>query len=126
MAERSAALSRAFTRQGSPEEHKEREKHMSEAATSEAVGQRWQARVEVTLKPVVLDPQGDAVLHGLHQLGFNDVSRVRVGKYLELTLAAATQRDAEELVQQMCDRLLANPVIESYSYTVEPGNPPTA
>jgi phosphoribosylformylglycinamidine synthase len=94
--------------------------------TSEAVGQRWHARVEVTLKPVVLDPQGDAVLHGLHQLGFNDVSRVRVGKYLELTLAAATQRDAEELVQQMCDRLLANPVIESYSYTVEPGNPPTA
>jgi phosphoribosylformylglycinamidine synthase len=75
---------------------------------------------------VVLDPQGDAVLHGLHQLGFNDVSRVRVGKYLELTLAAATQHDAEALVKQMCDRLLANPVIESYSYTVEPGNPPTA
>lgn len=99
---------------------------MSEAATSEAVDQRWQARVEVTLKPVVLDPQGDAVLHGLHQLGFNDVSRVRVGKYLELTLTAATQRDAEEIVQQMCDRLLANPVIESYSFTVEPGNPPTA
>jgi len=74
----------------------------------------------------VLDPQGDAVLHGLHQLGFNDVSRVRVGKYLELTLAAATQRDAEELVKQMCDRLLANPVIESYSFSVEPGNPPTA
>ncbi len=99
---------------------------MSEAATSEAVGQRWQARVEVTLKPVVLDPQGDAVLHGLHQLGFNDVSRVRVGKYLELTLAAATQRDAEDMVKQMCDRLLANPVIESYSFSVEPGNPPTA
>ncbi len=99
---------------------------MSETATSEAVSQRWQARVEVTLKPVVLDPQGDAVLHGLHQLGFNDVSRVRVGKYLELTLAAATQRDAEDMVKQMCDRLLANPVIESYSFSVEPGNPPTA
>jgi phosphoribosylformylglycinamidine synthase subunit PurS len=101
---------------------------MSEATTPEAVRQVWQARVEVTLKPVVLDPQGDAVLHGLQQLGFADVSRVRVGKYLELTLAAATQRDAEAMVQQMCERLLANPVIESYSYSVsvEPGNPPTA
>ena len=99
---------------------------MSETTTTEAVGQLWQARVEVTLKPVVLDPQGDAVLHGLHQLGFNDVARVRVGKYLELTLSAATQADAEAMVRQMCDRLLANPVIESYSFSVEPGNPPTA
>jgi phosphoribosylformylglycinamidine synthase len=99
---------------------------MSETTTAEAVGQLWQARVEVTLKPVVLDPQGDAVLHGLHQLGFNGVARVRVGKYLELTLSAATQADAEAMVRQMCDRLLANPVIESYSFSVEPGNPPTA
>jgi len=99
---------------------------MSETTTAEAVGQLWQARVEVTLKPVVLDPQGDAVLHGLHQLGFNGVARVRVGKYLELTLSAATQTDAEAMVRQMCDRLLANPVIESYSFSVEPGNPPTA
>lgn len=99
---------------------------MSETATSGAVEQQWQARVEVTLKPVVLDPQGDAVLNGLHQLGFSDVSRVRVGKYLQLTLAAASSADAEALVRQMCDRLLANPVIESYSFTVEPGNPPTA
>jgi phosphoribosylformylglycinamidine synthase len=51
---------------------------------------------------------------------------VRVGKYLELTLSAATQADAETMVRQMCDRLLANPVIESYSFSVEPGNPPTA
>jgi phosphoribosylformylglycinamidine synthase len=99
---------------------------MSETATSETVGQVWQARVEVTLKPVVLDPQGDAVLHGLHQLGFGDVSRVRVGKYLELSLAAATQADAEAMVRLMCDRLLANPVIESYSFSVEPGTPVTA
>ena len=105
---------------------------MSDAATSETpetsetVGQVWQARVEVTLKPVVLDPQGDAVLHGLHQLGFDAVSRVRVGKYLELTLTAASQSAAEETVRQMCERLLANPVIERYSFTVEPGDAPTA
>ena len=90
------------------------------------MGQVWQARVEVTLKPVVLDPQGDAVLQGLHQLGFAAVSRVRVGKYLELTLTAASQTDAEAMVRQMCERLLANPVIERYSFTVEPGGAPTA
>ena len=104
---------------------------MSDAATSEtpetsAVGQVWQARVEVTLKPVVLDPQGDAVLHGLYQLGFEAVSRVRVGKYLELTLTAASRADAEAMVRQMCERLLANPVIERYSFTVEPGDAPPA
>ncbi|HKT38185.1 MAG TPA: phosphoribosylformylglycinamidine synthase subunit PurS [Ktedonobacterales bacterium] len=97
---------------------------MSETTTTATVGQTWQARVEVTLKPVVLDPQGDAVLHGLHQLGFSDVARVRVGKYLELSLAAASLADAEAMVREMCDRLLANPVIESYSFTVELGNPP--
>ena len=96
---------------------------MSETTTAEAVGQLWQARVEVTLKPVVLDPQGDAVLHGLHQLGFSDVARVRVGKYLELTLSAATQAAAEAMVRQMCDRLLANPVIERYDFNVAEQSP---
>ena len=105
---------------------------MSDATTSETsrttgvAGQVWQARVEVTLKPVVLDPQGDAVLHGLRQLGYDAVSRVRVGKYLELTLTAASQGDAEAMVRQMCDRLLANPVIERYSFSVEPGDAPGA
>ncbi len=80
----------------------------------------WLARIHVTLKPVVLDPQGDAVLDGLHQLGFTDVSAVRVGKYLEVTLAAASQADAEAAVRQMCERLLANPVIERYTFDVAP------
>jgi phosphoribosylformylglycinamidine synthase subunit PurS len=80
----------------------------------------WLARIHVTLKPVVLDPQGDAVLDGLHQLGFGDVAAVRVGKYLEVTLAAATQTDAEATVRQMCERLLANPVIERYTFDVAP------
>ena len=79
----------------------------------------WLARIHVTLKPVVLDPQGDAVLTGLRQLGFAGVASVRVGKYLELTLAAADQAAAEGMVTQMCTRLLANPVIESYRFTVE-------
>ncbi len=85
-----------------------------------ATAPSWLARIRVTLKPVVLDPQGDAVLHGLRQLGYSDVSSVRVGKYLEVALAAADQTAAEAAVRAMCDRLLANPVIERYDYTVEP------
>src|SRR5260221_14565085 len=84
-----------------------------------AAGATWLARIRVTLKPVVLDPQGDAVLHGLRHLGYGDVSSVRVGKYLEVVLAAADHGAAEAVVRQMCDRLLANPVIESYAYKVE-------
>ncbi|HUY76895.1 MAG TPA: phosphoribosylformylglycinamidine synthase subunit PurS [Ktedonobacterales bacterium] len=78
----------------------------------------WLARVRVTLKPVVLDPQGGAVLHGLHQLSYGEVTDVRVGKYLELTLTAVDQASAETAVRQMCDRLLANPVIERYDVEV--------
>lgn len=87
--------------------------------TGRAERPTWLARIQVTLKPVVLDPQGDAVLSGLHQLGFADVSSVRVGKYLEVTLTAESAATAEAEVRQMCDRLLANPVIESYHCSVE-------
>src|SRR5579859_4749661 len=80
----------------------------------------WLARVHVTLKPVVLDPQGSAVLGGLHTLGFHTVSSVRVGKYLEITLDAPDQASAQQAVQQMCAKLLANPVIEQYRFDVEP------
>ena len=79
----------------------------------------WLARIRVTLKPVVLDPQGDAVLHGLHQLGFSDVLSVRAGKYLEVELAAENEESAVRAVGQMCDKLLANPVIERYDFTVQ-------
>jgi phosphoribosylformylglycinamidine synthase subunit PurS len=80
---------------------------------------RWLARIHVTLKPVVLDPQGDAVLSGLHHLGFTGVEAVRVGKYIEVTLEAHDEHAAQEEVRLMCERLLANPVIERYDFTVE-------
>jgi phosphoribosylformylglycinamidine synthase len=79
----------------------------------------WLARIHVSFKPVVLDPQGETVLNGLHQLGFAGVSRVRVGKLFEITLSAADQAAAEEVVRQMCERLLANPVIERYDFSVQ-------
>ena len=88
--------------------------------SSVAATPSWLARVHVTLKPVVLDPQGEAVLHGLQQLGYQDVASVRVGKYLEIALAAASQAEAEAAVRQMCERILANPVIERYDFTVAP------
>ncbi|HEV8192391.1 MAG TPA: phosphoribosylformylglycinamidine synthase subunit PurS [Ktedonobacterales bacterium] len=98
-----------------------------EIATADAPATAtWLARIHVTLKPVVLDPQGDAVLHGLHQLGYADVSSVRVGKYLEVRLTATSAEAAGEAVRQMCERLLANPVIESYNYEVEGSEPPIA
>lgn len=80
----------------------------------------WLAKVHVTLKPVVLDPQGQAIQGGLRQLGFESVKGVRAGKYLEIKLDAANQQEAEQLVNGMCVKLLSNPVIEDYRLEVAP------
>jgi len=72
------------------------------------------ARVYVTLKPGVLDPQGKAIRSSLATLGFADVADVRLGKYLEVTLGESDPAKARAAVEAMCQKLLANPVIESY------------
>lgn len=77
------------------------------------------AKVEVFLKPGVLDVQGKAIEGALHGLGFGAVSDVRVGKTIEFELAAADRAAAEAEVKSMCDRLLANTVIEGYRLEVE-------
>ncbi len=77
------------------------------------------ARVEVTLKPAVNDPQGNTVKGALVSLGFDGVEDVRVGKYMELRLVAPSAADAKRRLDEMCRRLLANPVIEDYRYMVE-------
>ncbi|CAI8018380.1 Phosphoribosylformylglycinamidine synthase subunit PurS [Geodia barretti] len=77
------------------------------------------ARVYVTLKPAVNDPQGLTVIGGLHSLGYETVEDVRIGKYLEIRVAADALTQAESEVTGMCDRLLANPVIEDYRFTLE-------
>jgi phosphoribosylformylglycinamidine synthase subunit PurS len=79
---------------------------------------QWKAKVEVTLKKSVLDPQGVAVENSLKALGYEHVSQVRVGKYLELTLNAADRNEAADLVEEMSRRLLSNPVIEDFSYSL--------
>ncbi|QPH53700.1 phosphoribosylformylglycinamidine synthase subunit PurS [Pontivivens ytuae] len=75
-------------------------------------------RVDVTLKPGVLDPQGEAVRHALGALGFDGVEGVRQGKVIELELATDDAALAEEQARQMADKLLANTVIENFSVTV--------
>ncbi|SLN56262.1 phosphoribosylformylglycinamidine synthase subunit PurS [Oceanibacterium hippocampi] len=72
------------------------------------------ARVHITLKDGVLDPQGKAIGHALGNLGFDGVNGVRQGKVIELDLAATDRGAAEGQVEQMCRRLLANTVIENY------------
>jgi phosphoribosylformylglycinamidine synthase len=79
----------------------------------------WLARIHVTLRPVVNDPQGLAVMGGLQQLGYAGVESVRLGKYLEVRLAAPDRATAEAQVDEMCRRLLANPVIEDYRYALD-------
>ena len=77
------------------------------------------ARVFVTLKPSVFDPQGHTIADALHSMGYGDVRDVRQGKYFELELAATSTDRARTLAAEVADKLLANPVIESYRVEVE-------
>ena len=76
------------------------------------------ASIRVMLKPLVNDPQGLAVAGGLQDLGFDGVQSVRVGKRIEVTLDAPDAASAEEAAREMCERLLANPVIEDFELDV--------
>jgi len=78
------------------------------------------ARIHVTLKPTVNDPPGLTIRGALHSLGFTGVESVRSGKYMEVRLDAASVDEARAQVEEMCRKLLANPVIEQYRYEVEP------
>lgn len=77
------------------------------------------ARIVVTLKKGVLDPQGKAVKGALENLGFTQIKEVRVGKVIDVTLDGAVgKKEVEEAVEEMCRKLLANPVIEDYTFQV--------
>ncbi|MHB1004314.1 MAG: phosphoribosylformylglycinamidine synthase subunit PurS [Chloroflexota bacterium] len=80
----------------------------------------WLAKVYVTLKPLVNDPQGLTIQGALHNLGFAAVRQVRAGKYFEIRLETPDRGEAEHAVGEMCAQLLANPVIEDYRYEVQP------
>jgi len=72
------------------------------------------ARVFVTLKPSVFDPQGSTIAEALHSLGYASITDVRQGKYFELDLGVATAADAERLAAEVAGKVLANPIIESF------------
>lgn len=80
---------------------------------------QYHATITVKLRPAILDVQGKTVEHALHTLGFESVHHVRIGKHITLTLEAPDESSALAQCQEMCQQLLANPVIENYAVTIE-------
>ena len=78
------------------------------------------AKIHVTLKQGILDPQGKAIEHALDSLGFKNTGNVRVGKYMEVDVDEKDKAKAEAEVKQMCEKLLANTIIEEYRYELMP------
>ena len=70
----------------------------------------------MTLRPSVLDPSGVAVQSGLKHMGYDNIDRIRIGKYIELTLTAEDEASAKQQLDRICDEMLANPVIENYRF----------
>lgn len=83
----------------------------------------FQARIYITLKPTVNDPQGVTVLSSLHRLGFDSAEDVRIGKYLLVTINESDRVKAETSATEMCQKLLANPVIEEFRFDLEEMQP---
>ena len=78
----------------------------------------WKARIHITLKNGVLDPQGKAIQNALSGLGFDGVEDVRQGKYIEIELAESNEDAARKAAAEMCEKLLANTVIENYDIEI--------
>ncbi len=85
----------------------------------QASEQKFRAEVYVSLRPSVLDPAGAAVEAGIRGMGYTAIEGVRIGKYVELTVGAATEAAAREQLEVICDRLLTNPVIENYRFQLQ-------
>ncbi len=79
----------------------------------------FHSKVYITLKKSILDPQGKAVEHGIHSLGYDPIDNVRIGKYIEMDVDTKSKDEAERITKEISEKLLANLVMESYSYTVE-------
>lgn len=77
------------------------------------------SKITVTLRKSILDPQGKAVQHGIHSLGYDAVEDVRIGKFIELSVNAASKKEAEEVTREVCKKLLANPVMEDFTFVID-------
>ena len=79
----------------------------------------FHSKITVTLRKSILDPQGKAIEHGIHSLGYEPVSHVRIGKYIEFDVNTTDKKEAERITRETCERLLSNPVMEDFSFTLE-------
>ena len=79
----------------------------------------FKAKITITLRQSILDPQGKVIHHALESMAMNDVAEVRIGKFVEMTLNSPTKAEAEQTVERACKKLLANPVMEDYHFVVE-------
>jgi phosphoribosylformylglycinamidine synthase len=79
----------------------------------------YKAKVNVTLRPSILDPKGKAAHHALQNLGLNEVQQVRIGKFIELDVDAKDESAAKKIVESACAQLLANEVMEDFEITIE-------
>ena len=79
----------------------------------------YHSKILVTLRQSILDPQGKAVEHGTHSLGYERVRNVRIGKFVELDVDTASREEAEKITKEVSEKLLANPVMEDFSFTIE-------
>ncbi|SIT05984.1 phosphoribosylformylglycinamidine synthase subunit PurS [Alicyclobacillus vulcanalis] len=80
---------------------------------------QFDVEVKVWLKPSVFDPQGHAVQGALVSLGFQEMGEVRIGKFIQMTIAAEDEQAAARQVEDMCQKVLANPVMETYAFDVK-------
>lgn len=78
----------------------------------------YSAKIKVTLRKSILDPQGKAVEHSMQSLGYNNVLDTRIGKFIELKIDAKSEDEAKKITGEVCQKLLANPVMEDYEFEV--------
>jgi len=76
------------------------------------------AKILITLRSSILDPQGKAVENSLKSLGFKDIIDTRIGKYIEMKIDSSTKEEAKKLIEQACKKLLANPVMENFEFEI--------
>lgn len=81
---------------------------------------KFKAEIEVMPHDALLDPQGKAVGHGLQQMGYSQIEHVRVGKHIRLEIEAETEAAAHSAVHEACEKLLANPIMESFRFSLHP------
>jgi phosphoribosylformylglycinamidine synthase subunit PurS len=78
----------------------------------------YTAQIKVTLRKSILDPQGKTVEHSIQSLGYNNIKNTRIGKYIELKIDAVSEEEAKRITDEICRKLLANPVMEDYTFQI--------